>query len=281
MKKLLTTSVILVICALSTLAQDKIFKKDKSVIDCKITEVGLNEVKYKESAESDGPIISVAVDELLRVVLESGRVIEFKDPLTDPASYEDNKKTALKLHFLSPALEHLAFSYERSIKPGRSFESQFGIIGVGFDTDEFNKSSGISLGAGFKFMRTPDFYSQRMKYAHILKGSYIKPEILLSIYQNESTYDDYSSPTPTLVKDKQDIVAGAFLINIGKQIVYDNFFLIDYSFGIGYGFSTQEERDYFDYYGPSQRIYHYGFILGNSPNPLVFSAKVKVGILLK
>lgn len=281
MKNLLLTLLAVIISSAGVIAQDKIYKKDKSIIECKITEIGLNEVKYKESFEDDGPIISIAVDQLIKVELASGRVIEFKDPMTDPASYADNKKTALKLHFLSPAFEHLTFSYERSIKPGRSFESQFGLIGVGFNTDEFNRSSGISLGAGYKFMRTPDFYSQRMKYAHILKGSYIKPEVLLSIYQNESTYDDYSSPTPTLVKDKQDIVAGAFLINIGKQIVYDNFFLIDYSFGIGYGFSTQEERDYFDYYGPSQRIYHYGFILGNSPNPLVFSAKVKVGILLK
>ncbi len=281
MKKLLTTTIVIVICAISsTLAQDKIFKKDKSVIDCKITEVGLNEVKYKESAESDGPVISVAVDDLIKVVLASGRVIEFKDPLNDPASYEDNKKTALKLHFLSPALEHLTFSYERSIKPGRSFESQFGLIGVGFDTDEFNKSSGISLGAAYKFMRTPDFYSQRLKYAHILKGSYIKPEVLLSIYQNEHTYQDFSTPTPRSVNQKQDIVAGAILINLGKQIVYDNFFLIDYSFGIGYGFSTQEDRQFYEY-GPSQRVYHYGFILANSPNPLVFSAKIKVGILLK
>ena len=280
MKRLLITSILLVFGIILSTAQDKIYKKDKSIIECKITEVGLSEVKYRESASDDGPVIAIAVDELIKVELASGRIIEFKDPLTDPASYEDNKKSAIKLHFLSPTFEHLAFSYERSIKPGRSFETQFGIIGVGFNTDELSKSSGISLGAGYKFMRTPDFYSQRMKYAHVLKGSYIKPEILLSIYQNEYQYDVFNTPNRTTVVDEQNIVAGAFLINLGKQVVSDNFFLIDYSFGIGYGFSSQEDRLDYDY-GPSQRVYHYGFILANSPNPLVFSAKIKVGILLK
>jgi hypothetical protein len=50
-------------------AQDKIIKKDKSVIDCKIVEIGLNEVKYLDSDLADGPIISIGVDALTKLSL--------------------------------------------------------------------------------------------------------------------------------------------------------------------------------------------------------------------
>jgi len=178
MKNLLFITICM-LSGLSVLAQDKIYKKDKSVIECKVVDIGLNEVKYLESDLDDGPTISVAVDDLIKIVLSNGRVLEFKNPLTDPASYANDKKKAFKLHFLSPLSEHLSFSFEKNIKPGRSFESTLGFIGIGFDTNIDSKSRGVAISGGYKFMRTHDFYTQRYKYAHILKGSYIKPELLL------------------------------------------------------------------------------------------------------
>jgi hypothetical protein len=261
----------------SVYAQDKIYKKDKTIISCKVVDVGLNEVKYLESASDDGPTISIAVDELIKVVLSSGKVIEFKNPLTDPNSYLDNKKNAIKIHFMSPLGEHLSFSYEKSLKPGRSFESTFGLIGVGFNTNIESKSSGVTFSGGYKFMKTPDFYSQRYKYAHILKGSYVKPELAFSIYTNERNNFFFNPQNPQLGVIKQDIVAGAVLINIGKQVVYDDFFVVDYSVGLGYGFSNQERIE-FDESGDF-RPNHYGFLLGGNSFPVAFSAKIKIGLL--
>lgn len=276
MKSLLIIA-ICILTGLSGLAQDKIYKKDKSIIKCKVVDIGLIEVKYLESDLDDGPTISVAVDDLIKVVLSSGRVIEFKNPLTDPDSYVDDKKKAIKIHFLSPLSEHLAFSFEKSMKPGRSFESTIGFIGVGFDTNIDSKSSGVALSGGYKFMRTPDFYTQRYKYAHILKGSYIKPEFLLSAYHNEYSNYFFNTPTPQLAMLEQDIVAGALIINIGKQVIYDNFFVVDYSFGLGYGFSNQGNRDFAETGG--WRSNHYGFVLGDKSSPIAASFKIKIGIL--
>lgn len=274
--KLSITIILVLFCSLLSFAQDKIYKKDKSIIECTVKEIGLNEIKYRlpETELKDSPIISISVTEVSKVVLSSGRVVEFKDPLTDPSSYAEDKKHALKFHFLSPLLEHSAFSYERSIKPGRSFEAEFGIIGLGFDSNEAEKSSGIYLSSGYKFMKTPDFYSSRYKYSHILKGSYIKPQIALSFYNNE--YESFSS-SGTTTKD-QNIVAGALLINLGKQIIYDNFFLIDYSFGIGYGFSNQNDRNFDE--EENFRNNHFGFIMGDSDVPIAVTARLKIGILL-
>ncbi|MBL6445516.1 hypothetical protein JMN32_04305 [Fulvivirga sp. 29W222] len=276
--KLALPLLLLLLTACLAQAQDKIHKKDKTIIDCKITEIGTNEIKYKlpEPELEESPIIAISVDEVDKVVLRSGREIEFKDPLTDPNSYTDNKKHAIKFHFISPLAEHLAFSYEKSIKPGRSFETELGIIGAGFDVDDYSSSAGIYISSGYKFLKTPDFYSQRMKYAHILKGSYVKPQVLLSVYRNKVN----SQSAPYYNDTDQNIVAGALIINLGKQIVYDNFFLMDYSIGIGYGFSNQKSSD--DYYDYNDfRSYHYGFILGDNDFPIAVTGRLKIGILLK
>ncbi len=277
MKTYIITLVLLAFGLTSLIAQDKIHKKDKTIIDCVVKEIGLNEIKYQlpEGEANSDLIISIAVSDVTKVVLSSGRVIEFKDPLTDPASYADNKKHALKLHFLSPLLEHTAFSYEKSIRPGRSFESEFGIIGLGFDIDDDEKNTGVYFSSGLKFMKTPDFYSSRYKYSHILKGSYVKPQIALSFYNNE--YDGFDFGLGRTIRKDQTVVAGALLINLGKQIIYDNFFLIDYSVGLGYGFSNINDRNFDD---EEFRNNHFGFILGDAQVPIAVSARLKIGILL-
>ena len=265
--------------AVLSFAQDKIYKRDKTVIDCMITEIGVEEIKYYLSGEDvrNSPIFSISVSEVAKIVLSSGREIEFKDPLNDPSLYTENKQHALKLHFLSPLNEHLAFAYEKSLKPGRSFEAELGIIGLGFDTNPYSKSTGFFAASGYKFIRTPDFYSSRMKYAHILKGSYIKPQLLFSVYQNEQENFNFSSGRDET--DDRNIIAGALLINFGKQIVYDNTFLIDYSVGIGYGFSNQDNDDVDDFF--DFRVSHYGFLAGDNDVPIAASARLKVGFLLK
>ena len=275
--KSLSLMILCLMIGLSVVGQDKIYKKDKSVIECKVVDIGSNEVKYLDPDMTDGPTISIDVDLIFKIVLSSGRVIEFKNPLNDPNSYTENKKNAIKMHFLSPLLEYLAFSYEKSIKPGRSFESGIGFIGVGFDTNLSHKSSGIAVSSGYKLMKTPDFYSQRYKYAHILKGSYIKPELLLSVYRNEYERSFFFRPSSQQDIKKQDIVAGALVINIGKQVVYDNLFLIDYSFGLGYGFSNQNGGINGEFDG-SFRANHYGFILGDDV-PIAVTFKIKIGFL--
>jgi hypothetical protein len=257
------------------IAQDRIYKKNGEVIEARVEEIGLDEVKYREWGQT-GPIMSLGIDLLSKVVLESGRVIEFKDPLQDPEVYADQRNSAIKVDFLSPLFEHLMFSYERSIRPGRSIEMDFGLIGVGFDTSEDDKSAGIHVATGYKFLRTPDFYSQRYKYAHILNGSYVTPQVQLSIYKNEYL-GGFSSGN--VMDMEEDVVSGALIINLGKQVIYDDLFLIDYSIGIGYGFTSQDFDDYdYTYYWRSNQ---YGFFLAGPDSPLVLNFSLKIGFLVK
>ncbi len=155
-------------------------------------------------------------------------------------------------------------------------EAEIGLIGVGFNTDEINESAGLYISSGYKFVKTPDFYSSRTKYAHILKGAYVKPQILLTFYRNESEYYFFNSGGYDDLK--RDVFGGAFVINLGKQIIYDNAFLIDYSAGLGYGFVLESN------FSPSgsetnERGYHYGFAGGANDFPIAVTFRVKVGLL--
>ncbi|TRX59590.1 hypothetical protein FNH22_10620 [Fulvivirga sp. M361] len=283
MKRFYLLSVLLLITAVISYSQDKIYKRDHSVIECVITEVGIEEIKYYLSPDEirNSPTFSIPVSQVSRIVLSNGREMTFKDPLQDESLYSEDRSHALKLHFLSALTEHLGFTYEKSIKPGRSFETELGLIGIGFNTDDYNRSQGAYVSSGYKFIRTPDFYTSHMKYAHLLKGSYIKPQIILSVYQNEYDNDFFFGSGVTTRRIKRDVVAGALLLNFGKQIIYDNAFLIDYSVGIGYGFSNlkNDELDGGDV--NDFRAFHYGFIAGDSNSPIAVNARLKIGLLLK
>ncbi|QSE97616.1 hypothetical protein [Fulvivirga lutea] len=264
-KPLFTT--FLVLLSLSVIAQDVLHKKDRTTIECKVVEIGLDEIKYKDHELEDSPIIVISIDLLHKVVLASGREIIFTDLLNDPGAYADDKKRAIKFHFLSPLFEHIGLSYEKSIVPGQSFETELGLIGLGFNTSEGVRGAGAYVSGGIKFLKTPDYYSKRFKYAHILKGAYVKPQLIFSMYTLERD-----------TRNTKNLAAGAIMINIGNQQIYNNSFLIDYSVGFGYGISNQGSFDNADY---DYRVNHYGFLLGDREVPWAISARLKIGLLVK
>ena len=152
-------------------AQDQIHKKTKEVIHCKVKEIGLDEIKYYLPELDNDILYSISKDKVSRVVLENGEEIIFKDNFKDPENYVDNKKNALKIDFMSPLTGNTTFSYERSIRPGRSFEVTLGLIGLGIDPNDRNQAGFFAKG-GYKFIKSPDYYLRGMRYSHILKGSY-------------------------------------------------------------------------------------------------------------
>jgi len=77
---------------------------------------------------------------------------------------------------------------------------------------------------------------------------------------------------------ERDVFMGSFMINFGKQIVYDNTFLVDYSIGFGYGFANESnfsDRNVSTY----DRGNHYGFLGAADGVPLAFSFRLKIGFV--
>jgi len=263
MKKIIT--LVLLLISISTFAQDKIIKKNGEIINCKVTEMAADEVKY---FYSDNPKLIFGIDKakLKKVEFGTGEVIVVKsNTFLDEEYYANQNKHTIKVAFLSPLFGHSEFSYEQYIKPGRSWEVALGIIGLGIDTYGLNPK-GVYTKFAYKMIRKPDYYLQRMHYSHILKGAYIAPEIAFryATYDNES-YDYYTGQYNGTEREEE--YAFALTLKFGKQWVIDDGFVIDTYFGVGYGASGNQQN------GPVP----FGFIAGSSDSPIAVTGGLRVG----
>ncbi|MHC1774698.1 MAG: hypothetical protein AB9834_04720 [Lentimicrobium sp.] len=249
-------------------AQDIIMKKNNELIKCKIKEIGLDEIKYILPEYSQEVTLSIDKDDIIKIIFENGKEMEFQQKMSNPETYTDNKKNILKIDFLSPLTGNTTFGYERSLRPGRSIEANLGIIGLGTNPNDEN-AGGAFFKLGYKFIKDPDFYLRGMRYAHILKGGYVKPEFALGFFTHDAWYyDDYSSYSEST---REDVFSGTIQLVLGKQWVFDNTFAIDIYGGVGYGFSTSE----------SSTTYHYGYTIAESDFPIAVSSGLKIGWLFK
>ncbi len=253
-------------------AQDIMIKKTQDTVFCKIREIGTDDIKYSLPNYPDDVDFSIDKNKVIKVVFSSGQEIRFQEEMTNPENYADNKKNALKIDFLSPMTGNLTLGYERSLKPGQSIEAAVGFIGAGKTSNDINPA-GVFLKVGMKFIKSPDFYLRGMRYAHVLKGGYVKPEFAMSFYSRDyiSYEHNYVTYNSTRTRNRESVVSGAVLLNLGKQWIYNNSFLVDFYGGVGYGFQTGE------YDGG----YQYGYEIITEELPLTFSAGLKIGFLFK
>lgn len=255
--------------SLPSSGQDKIHKKSGDVIDCSVKEIGLDEIKYTVPGFGPELKFSIAKEKVLKVVFSNGQEIAIEDELTNPDNYRDNFKNALKVDFLSPLTGNTTFYYERSIKPGRSIEAGLGIVGLGLDPSEVNPA-GFFTKFGMKFIKSPDVYLRGMRYAHVLKGSYVKPELIFGYYARD--YDNfYEGSYWYYGTTRRNVFIGSIMLNFGKQWVIDNSFLVDFYVGAGYGFDS----------GDYDEGYHYAYVGGAEDIPISAAAGLKIGWLFK
>ncbi len=74
---------------------------------------------------------------------------------------------------------------------------------------------------------------------HILKGSYIKPELVILshtlIYSENFSVPNGNTYASKTVKDEYRISGGSLMLNFGKQWIFDDVFVVDVYVGIGIG----------------------------------------------
>jgi len=268
MKNLITF--LLLLLAINAISQDKLIKKNSEIINCKVTEIAADEVKY---FYADNPKLIFGIDKALveKIEFSTGEIIEIENNTFQNSEYYANQsKNALKINFLSPLLGSTEFVYEKNIKPSKSWETALGIVGLGNDIQDVNPR-GVYGKFAYKFMRDPDFYNYRMHYSHILKGAYFAPEIAVRYmsfdsYNYDYYYDSYGQYHDTNSKERKSEFALALLLKFGKQWVFDDSFLIDIYAGVGYGFGANE------YEGLP-----YGFIVAPDEFPIAFTSGIRVG----
>ena len=244
------------------LGQDQIHKKNNEVIDCKVREIGTDAVKYNLPNYPDHVLFTIDNLQVRKVVFANGEEKLFVDEMYNPENYADHHKNAFKIDFLSPLTGNTTFAYEHSMKPGQSLEATLGIIGLGFDPGD-RHATGTFFRFGYKFIRTPDFYVSRMRYAHLLKGGYVKPELAFGYYTQNDNRDYTTNPG----SEREQVLTFTIQLILGKQWIFNNVFLVDFFVGVGYGFDDGDGD------------YHYGYVIAPSEFPISSSAGLKIGFL--
>ena len=174
--KLIILSILLFAGTISLFSQDAIYKKSGDTIYCTINEVGDEVLKYYLLDFSNSTLFTINKEKVSKVVFSNGKELTFQNEMTNPENYLDNRKRAIKFDFISPLTGNTTFSYEQSLRPGRSLEGSIGLIGLGLDPNDRN-GLGAFVQFGMKFIKSPDFYMSKMRYSHLLKGGYVKPEV--------------------------------------------------------------------------------------------------------
>jgi hypothetical protein len=290
MQKITFLMLCLVGLQFSIYAQDIITRKNGQVLKVKIVEVGTTEIKYKIFGDDDSPIYVLEKDRISKLKYESGREEVLANDTRDMEQYTGQKKQGIKVNFLSPLMGHTMISYERSPKLGQSFEVSLSIIGAGKnrELDYYSASfseknvdqSGIGVGVGYKFIKLPNFQTGNLRYTHIMQGSYAKPALYFgSFKENVVVYkgSDY-------VLERPSITFGAFQLELGRQWVLGDAFLLDIYGGLGLGFDNRKEDGYWigspsTESKSSSTSYNYmNTRAGYSPG-ISFNGGIKLGVL--
>lgn len=282
MRKLLFFFIGLFLLNASLKAQDKIYRKNGEVLKVKILEVSSSEIKYKIFGDDNGPIYVLEKDRIKKIEYENGRVEKPVIDLKDPEQYADQLKKAVKINFLAPLFGYSQFSFEKSMGVGKSFELTLAVIGAGknqtmdlytYPQAEKRNQFGLAIGGGYKFNKLPDFLFGRTRFTHIMQGAYAKPMLYLGNYSENVLTD---KGTGQYVIDRQNITFGALQLELGKQWIFGDKFLLDLYGGFGIGADSKKEDYYYDVEG-------YNYInerLGTSPG-FSLSGGIKLGLLIK
>jgi hypothetical protein len=137
---------------------------------------------------------------------------------------------------------------------------------------------GLGLTAGYKFKRSPNFYMQRMRFSHIMRGAYIKPTLWLNFFNYDLT--DYDHPPDPVTFQypvtRESATAFSGMLEFGNQLVFSDLFLVDYFAGIGYGYTTNQSEYNYSNYG-----FWGGAGTWSYSSPVTFNFGLKVGYLMK
>jgi hypothetical protein len=273
MKSLVMFGLLVVLTAVNTVnGQDKIVKRNGDIITGTVKEIGTSEIKYLQD-ELKGVVFTIEINQVEKIIFSDGKEYKIDYQKSSRETVEQNsddlfliqKKNALKFDFISPIFNTTTVCYERCLKPGASLEFTLGAVGLGLGSTD-DKAAGVLFRGGYKFIKSPDFYLKGLRYAHILKGRYVKLEFDFSRYAIHAKYDYYSN----YENQSSQVTKWAFLLVLGTQSVFSDSFVIDTYAGIGIG---RSHWDRYDFGMP------YGLLAGDSEVPIAFSAGIRLGFL--
>ena len=221
-------------------SQDIIITKNLDSIFCNIKEINTKIIKYDSTKYSNNVDFEISREDVFKVFFENKEEVKINSDSLNFNVYRDNKKNALKLHLLSVFGGHVALSYERSINLGSSLE--FGASYIFGIQQNHTIQKGGTARFGYKFIKLRDYNAGEVRYMHIMKGTYFKPEIILSAFNSKYEFLNHDGFTDT---HSEDLYAFSLMLNYGVQYVYDNSFLLDFYIGAGGSIASPNEEYFY------------------------------------
>jgi hypothetical protein len=278
-KNLFFSFIFFLLLSLSVEAQDFIRTK-KDTIQAKVLEIGLDEIKYKDFNNLEGPVIVIAKTDVLEITYENGIKTRISpDPYDVNQEVTIRHKThSIKFEFFSPLTNDIAFGYESMLKVGTNLEVKIAVIGPGLAQNNEN-ASGFFFKGGVKFLKRPTFIQNGVKYSHGLNGAYIKPELIFNTFSADR---NYYSGYPYYVYQKANVSFTNICMDIcfGKQYILGDSFTLDYYVGVGYGLhmSSYKSQSIYNYTDDGED-YQYSHLYFGKNFPFILTGGMTIGVL--
>lgn len=247
---------VLFFCVVTCFAQsDTLFTNKSKKIPCKIYEINEFEIRYRMAGAIDGPLYIIDKSTITKYTLSNGYTeILLPDELSLENEHKEiiGNREVIKINPFGFAFNHVTVSYEKVLKVGMNLDVELGYINNSINNNDiFNQNfngngspflTGAYLKPGVKFFLGQDFSVRGLKYAHPLKGRYIKLDLAGSYlnYQNvqltayNTVYNPYTTVTTTVVSTDVNAVAYGGFVNFGRQFILGNILTLEYYFGIGF-----------------------------------------------
>lgn len=200
-----------------------------------------------------------------------------------------DRNSTVKFYFFSPLNHHIDIGYEWMNKPGFNWDVALGIIGPGVTTNTNRNPKGVFLRGGPKFLlgSSSDVVTEDTKdrYAHPLRGRYIKVEMILNAFSTTNRLDTSNIYSPSgivgQINYKKKYQSLTLNLQYGRQYIFGNALTVAWYMGIGYSFENEtstldpkyKDYDYFD-------ITRYSHTYFGQRFPMVFTWGLTVGYVL-
>ncbi len=271
MKNSILTLLLAFIATVAFSQSDTLYTKKQQKIACKITEIGELDIRYTLADNPGGPVYVINRVNVLKYQLANGYtelIIPDEMSIENEHSAIIKNRRAIKIQPFSFANNQVSLAYEKVIKVGMNLDVELGYINNSINKTPIINSNtnaltynnyyyyGIQPGyypsqpqnifytggyvkPGVKFFLGQDYSIKGMKYAHPLKGRYIKLDLAFSYlnFQNVKRFEySYSNGVGQYLTKSTNISSFAFggFVNYGRQFILGNILTFEYYVGVGY-----------------------------------------------
>ena len=281
-------------------AQDTLYFTNGDILTGHAEEVGPDKVRFRipDPGDPSGPAVEadgkggalVTADrrDLVRLRLAGGQTISFNAAreVAAPDKAFLERKQAVTIDILAPALDHFTAGYQRSVKKGIILRADLGWIGLGVSRRDnvygneirYRQGGLLRLGVAFMLPRRPA-RTPNVRRDHPLNGWYLRPDVALSGWTEQRTRYTHTGPYMLETRSSTDLLSVAVTTVFGRQIVIGRRCLLDMFAGMGYGIQWENGELPRTSGVGGGREYSYTHLFTGSYSPFALTGGVRFGYL--